>query len=221
MHHSKRRKTSHGDFKTPLLSTFNNHLMMHLQGFMTNKDLQKLSICSVETDRLVVPLVTPCLTWRSSPVWRPARLAYIRKMIFDLLPIGELPPLTHLTFGDTFNQPIGELNLTTLTHLSFGDTFNQPFGKLVQLPALTHLTFGYEFNQPINDELSLPALTHLTFGRSSDQLPATTNLTLRNNFLNRPSNTLPALTDITFCGSRHNLLPNVICTLPKSLLFHD
>jgi hypothetical protein len=51
----------------------------------------------------------------------------------------------------------------SLTHLTFGNDFNQEVSQLHKL--LTHLTFGYDFNQDVSD---LPkSLTHLTFDRYS------------------------------------------------------
>ncbi len=92
-------------------------------------------------------------------------------------PLGDsltrLISLTHLTFGNNFNQPLGNslYNLTSLTHLTFGLNFNQPLGdSLSRLISLTHLKFGNSFNQPLGDSLSrLISLTHLKFGNSFNQ----------------------------------------------------
>lgn len=71
--------------------------------------------------------------------------------------------LKKLTFGKSFNQPIQDdvfLRLHKLTHLTFGDKFNQIVGVLPL--SLTHLTFGLEFNMPVE---KLPSnLVHLKFG---------------------------------------------------------
>ena len=100
-----------------------------------------------------------------------------------------IPKLTHLTFGEKFNGPLGNLlnNLSKLTHLTFGKRFNQPLGNsLNNLSRLTHLTFGEYFNQPLGYSLhNLSELTHLTFGKfdkplgkSLDNLIKLTNLTI-------------------------------------------
>lgn len=56
--------------------------------------------------------------------------------------------ITHLTFGDSFDQPVDNLPIH-LTHLTFGNDFNRSLDKLPK--NLTHLTFGNSFNQPINN----------------------------------------------------------------------
>jgi hypothetical protein len=165
MHQRKRQKTTHDDFKT-LLSTVGHDIMSHLQGLMTSRELQNLSICSVETDRLILPFVTPRLMWRSSQDVRAARLPYICNMLCT--EPKSLPALTHITFVAQYNQPIDVKQLPpTLTHLTFGGTFNQPMKELNSLRSLTHLTFGHCFDQPIA-ELP-PTLTHLTFGWAFSQ----------------------------------------------------
>jgi len=68
-------------------------------------------------------------------------------------------PLTHLTFGARFNQPVDNRLPSSLTYLEFGVDFNQ----LVDcLPThITHLEFGHNFNKPTN---TLPkSVTHLSF----------------------------------------------------------
>ena len=96
-----------------------------------------------------------------------------------------------------------------LTHITFGNFFNQ----LIDLPdSLTHLTFGYEYNQPIN----LPNnLTHLTIGICFNQsitLPNNlTQLTFNErSFYNQPINLPNSLTQLTFGRNYvHSLtLPN-------------
>ena len=103
----------------------------------------------------------------------------------EMLPLG----LTHLEFGEHFNQPVDNLP-QSLTHLTFGRRFNQPVDNLPQ--SLTHLTFGTRFDRPVDN---LPqSLTHLTFGDGFDQpvdnLPQSlTHLTFRRYY--RPINNLP------------------------------
>ena len=80
-------------------------------------------------------------------------------------PLGNLPSsLTHLSFGESFNQPVDELP-DNITHLTFGLDFNRNVGALPG--AVIHLVFGYDFNQPVD---SIPlTTTHLTFGYSFNQ----------------------------------------------------
>jgi hypothetical protein len=82
----------------------------------------------------------------------------IDKMLITTISKEMFPSLTHLTFGDNFNE-IVFLDVPTLTHLTFGRKFNQMI-KYLNVPNLTHLTFGDNFNQPINI-LNFPNLTYL------------------------------------------------------------
>lgn len=71
--------------------------------------------------------------------------------------MNNLPNLTHLKVGNSFNQPLN--NLPGLTYLTLGDSFTQPFDNL---PNLTHLTCN-NFNKIlliINFPI-MPKLTHL------------------------------------------------------------
>lgn len=82
----------------------------------------------------------------------------IDKMLTTTISKEMFPSLTHLTFGDNFNE-IVFLDVPTLTHLTFGHKFNQMI-KYLNVPNLTHLTFGPKFNQPINIS-NFPNLTYL------------------------------------------------------------
>ena len=54
----------------------------------------------------------------------------------------------------------------SLTHLTFGDYYDELFNQEIPL-SVTHLTFGYHFNHYVND---IPnSVTHLTFGWKFDQ----------------------------------------------------
>jgi len=109
----------------------------------------------------------------------------------DIVTCDNLPNgITHLTFGEFFNQPVDKLP-DSITHLTFGEFFDQPVDKL---PAsITHLTFGEFFDQPVD---KLPtSITHLTLGyefnKPINNLPnSITHLTLGNDF-NKPINNLP------------------------------
>ncbi len=76
--------------------------------------------------------------------------------------------VTHLTFGDSFNQPLSVGVIPEcLTYLSFGkyidSKFNQPLSVGVIPNSVTHLTFGMEFNQPLSIGIIPNSVTHLTF----------------------------------------------------------
>jgi len=50
------------------------------------------------------------------------------------------PNVTHLTFGDKFNQPLKKGDIPqSITHLTFGDGFDQPLNKIVIPPNVTYL----------------------------------------------------------------------------------
>lgn len=123
--------------------------------------------------------------------------------------------ITHLTFGDRYDQPVNNLP-ETLTHLTFEITssFNQPVDNLPK--GLTHLTFGESFDESVDN---LPeTLTHLTFGEAFDQfvdnLPkGLTHLTFGVHF-NQPVDNLPeSLTHLTF----GHYFSDEVNNLPKNL----
>jgi len=64
---------------------------------------------------------------------------------------GVLPPnLTHLNFGQKFNQTLTPGVLPpSLTHLTFSFAFNQPLEMGTLPPNLEQLTLGTFFNQPL------------------------------------------------------------------------
>ena len=88
-----------------------------------------------------------------------------------------------LEFGYRFNHPIDNflLNLN-LTHLVFGDCFNQQVSRMLP-DSLIYLEFGLDFNQSVNN---LPSnLTHLKFSwdfsQQIDNLPNIVYLSVSNN----------------------------------------
>ncbi len=102
--------------------------------------------------------------------------------------------ITHLTFGDFFNQPVDNLP-KSITHLTFGIMFNQ---SVYNLPdSITKLTFGHKFNQPVDN---LPkSITQLTFGY----------------YFNQPVDNLSdSITQLTFGGEFNKNINN----LPKGLI---
>jgi len=85
--------------------------------------------------------------------------------------LSRLSLMTHLDFGDKFNQPVEDFELpASLTHLKFGTYFKRPVKELKLPTSLTHLEFsGKKFNQPI-DGLKLPdSLTYLKLGWGFNQ----------------------------------------------------
>ncbi|QGR54374.1 f-box and fnip repeat-containing protein [Moumouvirus maliensis] len=76
--------------------------------------------------------------------------------------------ITHLTFGNRFNQSINGCIPNSVTHLTFKWNFNQPIEGCIP-NSITHLTFGNCFNQSIKG--CIPnSVTHLIFGKSFNQL---------------------------------------------------
>jgi len=122
---------------------------------------------------------------------------------------------THLTFGYSFNQPLGRLPLA-ITHLTLGYKFDQSLDYLP--PTITHLTFGGSFNQRV-DNLP-PSITHLTtrgyFNQPVNNLPPfLTHLSLRGIF-NQPVEHLPpSIIHLTFGFGFHQIIehlpPNLTC----------
>ena len=74
--------------------------------------------------------------------------------------------LKYLTFGNDFNQQVGDNLPNSVTHLIFGACFNQPIDNLPS--SITHLIFGACFNQKIDN---LPGnLIYLKFGQSFSKI---------------------------------------------------
>ena len=125
---------------------------------------------------------------------------HLRVQSLDQLSRIKIDIITHLTFGEEFNQPVKVDNLPkTVTHLTFGDWYDQPVDNLPV--GVTHLTFGGLFEHPLNE---LPkTVTHLTFGKWFDQPVdnlhvGVTHLTF-GDFFKKPVNQLPhTVTHITF-----------------------
>uniref|UniRef100_A0A6C0C9C3 Uncharacterized protein n=1 Tax=viral metagenome TaxID=1070528 RepID=A0A6C0C9C3_9ZZZZ len=70
--------------------------------------------------------------------------------------------VTHLTFCDSFDEPIQDCIPDSVTHLVFGKQFDQPIANCIP-SSVSHLTFGHSFDQVIPN--CLPAsITHLEFG---------------------------------------------------------
>ena len=82
-----------------------------------------------------------------------------------LLTASPALPLQNLTFGGSFNQPIGNVTLpSSLQNLRFGEDFNQPIEQVAWPSSLQTLIFGFSFNQPM-EMVALPSSLHnLTFG---------------------------------------------------------
>src|SRR5579872_4241728 len=75
--------------------------------------------------------------------------------------------VTHLTFSDEFDQDIKDCIPKSVIHLHFGHSFNQDIRNCIP-NSVIHLYFGYRFNQDIRD--CIPnSVTHLHFGFCFDQ----------------------------------------------------
>src|SRR5690606_35521171 len=92
---------------------------------------------------------------------------YVRKITLYEGDCSDLPPHTkYLSFVQNSNQPNQSVNIpSTITHLTFGDKFDQPIDNLP--PNITHLTSGENFNQKI--ENLPPKITQLIFGMKFNQ----------------------------------------------------
>jgi len=75
--------------------------------------------------------------------------------------------VTHLTFGENFDQPINSCIPDSVTHLTFSVKFNQQINGCIS-NSVTHLTFGDNFDRPINGCMP-DSVTHLTLGYNFDQ----------------------------------------------------
>lgn len=99
------------------------------------------------------------------------------KIVIVTIPVWKLPAfmsaweissnVTHLQFGNFFNQPLGKKIPSTVKHIRFGINFDQPvIGSIPN--SVTHLIFGYSFNQPIENAIP-SSIIHLEFGFCFDQ----------------------------------------------------
>jgi len=133
--------------------------------------------------------------------------------------------LTHLTFGEDFNQSIDLSKLDSLIQLDFGGISNDKdvnLSNLVPL-TLTHLKFGYKFNKEV-DLSNFISLSHLEFGSYFDQVflndfpKSLTHLTFGYNFNQSIDlSNLVSLTHLKF-GNKFNQEVN---SFPKSLTHLD
>lgn len=116
-----------------------------------------------------------------------------------MVTLSSVPPsVTHLTFSDTFNEPIHELP-ATLIQLDLGRYFNNHIDSLP--PSLAHLFFSSNYNHPLP---VLPtSLTHLMLGERFtyplDTLPQSlVCLFLMGNYFYPLNNLLPLQTIAIF-----------------------
>jgi len=119
-------------------------------------------------------------------------------------------PYKSLTFGDRFDEPLGDLlkGLTSLQSLIFGDSFNQPLrDSLKGLTSLQSLIFGNSFNQPLGDSLKgLTSLQYLDLGNKFNQplgdslkgLTSLQTLNLGRNFNQPLGDSLKGLTSLQY-----------------------
>ena len=77
-----------------------------------------------------------------------------------MIPFG----IKHLTFGDSFNQPLKiDIIPLSVTHLTFGMMFNQPL-EIGMIPSsVTHLTFGMMFNQQLMKDVIPKNIIEIVF----------------------------------------------------------
>lgn len=132
--------------------------------------------------------------------------------------------ITHLTFGNKFNQDVTQCIPLTVTHLTFGENFNQPIDYCIPL-SVTHLIFGRNFDKPINYCIP-PSVTHLILGQNFDQeilwdsiSSSITHLTFGrkfNRYTNHDLKLLPPTVShlvIYTCGGIINIIPSTVTNL--------
>jgi len=153
----------------------------------------------------------------------------IKKITFGKLfnqPVYSLPDnVTHINFGEFFNQSIDISNLPkNLIHLNFLGYFNSFNQKVDNLPnSITHLTFGWHFNQKVDN---LPSnITHLEFGyyfnQPVDFLPGSLKELILSRDFNQPVDNLPNnITHLTF-GRNFNQSINNLPTSLTHLIFEE
>ena len=166
------------------------------------------------------PLKKLCYSLNVKPKKYPSNLTHLIFGEYFNQEVNNLPKsLTHLTIKSYFNQKVDNLP-KSLTYLVLGGDFNQKVDNLPE--SLIYLTFGFKFNQEVN---YLPKnLTHLTFGNNFNQLvnnlpTSLTHLIFGERF-NQPIDNLP--NSVTHLEFQHNmfLLSNFnrpLDNLPNSL----
>jgi hypothetical protein len=130
-----------------IISFLNPAEVLHLEGFWSDEDLALF----YRTHTLEVGEKTPLFLTRKFKRLKGVELVeHIHER------------LTHLSFGNNFNQPV--ILPEGLEQVTFGANFNQP----VILPeGLEQVTFGANFNRPV----ILPkGLKQVTFGTRYNQL---------------------------------------------------
>lgn len=117
---------------------------------------------------------------------------------------GDIPySVTHLTFGDKFNQPLPKGCIpSSVTHLTFGQEFECQILPGDIPNSVTYLTFGAKFNQ-LKPRLYIPdSVMHLTFGTNFDSpvvIPdSVTHLTFGSCFNQASVVIPPSVTHLTF-----------------------
>lgn len=91
---------------------------------------------------------------------------YVKYVHYTTYSTYVAPRVTHLKFKSRGGLTKNGIP-STVTHLIFGENFNDPIQEKIPL-SVTHLTFGSRFNRPINDCIPL-SVTHLSIGRYFDQ----------------------------------------------------
>lgn len=121
------------------------------------------------------------------------------------------PSITHITFGDKFNQPVDDVLPCSLTHLDFGQRFNCTIKSLP--PTITSLTFGFGFNKMANFPPALKVLKlGYTYSSPIGKLPDSIH-TLEVNVTETIDYLPPSL---TFLDNR-SAENKITCPLPSSI----
>eukprot|EP01112_Ceratiomyxa_fruticulosa_P019566 TRINITY_DN643_c0_g1_i2.p1 TRINITY_DN643_c0_g1~~TRINITY_DN643_c0_g1_i2.p1 ORF type:complete len:351 (+),score=22.79 TRINITY_DN643_c0_g1_i2:194-1246(+) len=192
---------------------------------LDSKTALALAVTSKAMLKLLTPLIITNFTFTFKKDRQPLRhynpqLLKISSSDYAglLRSFAQLMNLRELSFWDCFNLPLAWILAPTdrITHIRFGDRWNQPL-PLLHLPNLTHLFFGFDFTQDVDNKLP-GSLTHLSlngrFNQRVDFLPqGLTHLQL-SLYFNHPVECLPgSLISLEFGDS----FSQPVDKLPKGL----
>jgi len=150
-------------------------------------------------DRLC-PRNVKYIYFRASTIDMP--LPFIRTTLTENKVVG----ITHLEFGNYFNQPVKNAIPTSVTHLIFWGHFNQPLNGNIPV-SVTHLRISRYFNQSIKDL----SITHLILGT-----PPNSQL-----IGNIPASVSHIIFEDYFNGSIKNYIPSTVKYLKFGYYFRQ
>jgi len=91
---------------------------------------------------------------------------------YKLLKKEDIPNnITHLSFGDNFNQELNKGDIPeSVIYLNLGDKFNQELKEGVIPESVIHLNLGNKFNKPLKQKDIPNGVIHLKFSHFFNQL---------------------------------------------------